>query len=157
MIDDSSVKQKIFTKSEINNLAPEYLANSTASMRPAFVDVDADGDFDMLVFREGNVEYHKNIGTLEKPGFILENKNYEKYDVTPFVSEGLPMPVFFADSDGDGDMDMFAVKDRGYNIESKKNEFRVLYAENALDIDTGTLITIILILVIVLLVLMILR
>jgi len=157
LIDNPAAKQKTFTKSEISRLAPEYLSNGTASQRPAIIDVDADGDFDLLIFNDGNVEYHKNIGTLEKPEFILENKDYDHYEVTPFVSEGLPMPIFFADSDGDGDVDMFAVKDKGYNTETKKNEYRVLFAENALDIDTATLITIVLILVIVLLVLMILR
>ena len=156
-VDNPPAKQKTFTKNEISLLAPEYLSNGTGSLRPAIIDVDGDGDFDMLIFNDGNVEYHKNIGTLEKPEFILENKNYDNYEVTPFVSEGLPMPIFFADSDGDGDVDMFAVKDKGYNIETKKNEYRVLFAENALNIDTGTLITIILVLVIVLLVLMILR
>lgn len=155
--DNPFAERKLFTRSEIYNLAPVYLTGNIVSSRPALIDVDADGDFDMLVFKDGNIEYYKNIGSLEKPEFVLENKNYDHYEVTPFISEGLPLPIFFADSDGDGDLDMFAVKDKGYNTESKKNEYRVLYAENAFDIDTGTLITIILILVIVLLVLMILR
>ncbi len=85
------------------------------------------------------------------------NKNYDHYVVTPFIADGLPMPIFFADSDGDGDMDMFAVKDKGYNRETKKNDYRILHAENHIDLDTATLITIILILVIVLLLLAILR
>jgi hypothetical protein len=155
--DTPLVKYKTFTKSDINKLASVYLIDDIGSERPAIIDVDIDGDFDMLMFKDGNVEYHKNIGTLEKPEFVLENKNYDHYEVTPFISEGLPMPIFFADCDGDGDMDMFAVKDKGYNTETKKNDYRVLYAENAIDIDTGTLITIILILVIILLLLAILR
>src|SRR3970040_126617 len=80
LTDKSAVNQKIFTKNEISLLAPEYLSNGTGSLRPAIIDVDGDGDFDMLIFNDGNVEYHKNIGTLEKPEFILENKNYDNYE-----------------------------------------------------------------------------
>ena len=89
--------------------------------------------------------------------FVLRNEHFDKYNGTTFIQNGLPIPVFFADMDGDGDLDMFAVKSIGFNSETKKNEYRVLEAENYLDLDTGTLITIILVLVIVILVLAIIK
>ncbi|RPI18938.1 MAG: VCBS repeat-containing protein [Ignavibacteriae bacterium] len=145
----------LFTKAAIEKLSDSYVHNNLNIKDPAFVDVDKDGDFDILYFNKGNVEYYKNTGTLEQPVFVLENKHYDKYNV-PAILNGLPMPVFFADKDGDGDLDMFAVKEKGYDKDTKKNEYRVLYSENALDLDTGTLITIILVLVIVVLVIAIL-
>lgn len=148
-------KKPTFSKEQIEKITDVYIHNNLNIKDPAFVDVDNDGDFDILYFNDGNVEYYKNIGTLEQPVFVLENKHYDKYNV-PFIINGMPMPVFFADKDGDNDLDMFAVKEKGFDKEQKKNEYRVLYAENALDLDTGTLITIILVLVIVVLVIAIL-
>lgn len=144
-----------FSKEQIEKLADAYIHNNLNIKNPVFVDVDKDGIFDILSFKDGNVEYYKNTGTLEKPFFVLVNKNYDKYNV-PAIIHGMPMPIFFADKNGDGKLDMFAIKEKGYDKDTKKNEYRVLYAENALDMDTGTLITIILVLVIVILLLAIL-
>jgi hypothetical protein len=145
---------KTFTKKDIESLAGSYLGNLPDNVNnPAIVDVDKDGDFDILSFKDGNVAYYKNTGSLENPKFVMENKHYEKYQSAFFMDAGMPMPVFFADKDGDGDMDLFAVKDRQFNDEKGRFEHKVYAAENAVDLDTGTLITIILILVIVLLIL----
>ena len=89
--------------------------------------------------------------------FVLENKHYDSYTEASFLKTGMPMPVFFADKDGDGDLDLFAVKDMGFNTVTQQNEYKVYAEENAFDLDTGTLITIILVLVIVILLLAILR
>jgi hypothetical protein len=148
---------KIFTKDDIQKLSGLYVNNNVKIENPAIVDVDGDGDFDLLNFNDGNVVYYKNTGTLENPVFILENKNYDSYKEASFLKTGMPMPVFFADKDGDGDLDMFAVNEKGYNSITRQYEYKVYSAENALDLDTGTLITIILILVIVILLLAILR
>lgn len=148
---------KIFSKKEIQKLADAYVHNNLNIENPAVVDVDGDGLFDLLKFNDGNVEYYKNVGTLDKPEFVLENKHYDSYKEASFLKTGMPMPVFFADNDGDGDLDLFAVKDMGFNTVTQKDEYKVYTAENAFDLDTGTLITIILILVIVLLLLAILR
>jgi len=147
----------VFSKEEIKKLSDFYVNNNVKIDNPAIVDIDRDGDFDLLKFNDGNVEYYKNTGSLEKPNFVLENKNYDSYKEASFLKTGMPMPVFFADNDGDGDLDMFAVKDKGYNSLTRQNEYKVYTAENSLDLDTGTLITIILVLVIVLLLLAILR
>jgi hypothetical protein len=146
-----------FSKEDIKKLSGKYLEGKLDFENPVMVDVDKDGDFDALKFNNGNVEYYKNAGTMESPSFVLENKNYEKYDRTFFVDPKIPYPIFFADSDGDGDMDLFVVKDKEFNSQQQKFEYKVAEAENSMDLSTGTLITIILVLVIVLLVLAILR
>lgn len=146
-----------FSKEDILKLTDLYVHNNLGVKNPAIVDVDGDGDFDILKFEDGNVVYYENTGTIENPFFILKDAKFDSYKAAILAGDGLPMPVFFADSDGDGDMDLFAVKDRGYNNVTKTYEYRILSAKNHIDIDTATLVTIILILVIVLLVLAILR
>lgn len=153
----SSEPENKFSKNDIKKLSGSYLEGKLDFENPVMVDVDKDGDFDALKFEDGNVAYYKNVGTLENPSFILENKNYEKYSRAFFLESLMPYPVFFADSDGDGDMDMFVVKDKEFNQAQQKFEYKVASAENSADLSTGTLITIILVLVIVLLVLAILR
>ncbi len=143
---------KIFDKNDIKKLSGAYLENKLDFDNPLFVDVDKDGDFDALRLIDGNVEYYKNNGSLENPVFTLENKNYDKYSF-PFIEPKVPYPVFFADKDGDTDLDMFVVNDMEYNRGEQRYNYNVLAAENSLDLDTGTLITIILILIIVVLVL----
>ena len=148
---------KTFSKKDIQKLADSYVNNNLHIKNPAIVDVDGDGIFDILKFNDGNVEYYRNTGTLDKPEFELENKHYDSYKEASFLKTGMPMPVFFADKDGDGDLDLFAVRDMGFNTLTQQNDYNVYTAENAFDLDTGTLITIILILVIVLLLLAILH
>ncbi|HEY3250779.1 MAG TPA: VCBS repeat-containing protein [Ignavibacteria bacterium] len=152
----SDIPSKIFSKEDIKKLAGAYLEGKLSFENPIFVDVDKDGDFDALKFNSGNVEYYKNTGTIENPVFILENKNYDKYDIAFFADPKMPYPIFFADMDGDKDLDLFVIRDKEYNRVEKKYNYNISTASNALDLDTGTLITIILVLVIVILVLAIL-
>jgi len=148
--------KKIFTKSDIEIIADTYINNNLHKENPVFVDVDKDGIFDMLIFNKGVVEYYRNTGTLDKPYFVLENAHYDKYEVPEVLKTGIPMPIFFADATGSGKLDMFAVKQLDFNRDTQKYDYRVMYSENILGLDTGTLITIILVLVIVILVLAIL-
>ena len=138
--------KKTFTKKEIVKLADAYINNNVSVNNPVFTDIDKDGDFDILDFtNKGNVVYYKNTGTLEKPFFVLENKKFDNYEMNSFLPNGIPIPVFFADKDGDGDSDMFG-------IVKSNNEYKAAVAENSLSISDGTLITIILVLVIIVLV-----
>lgn len=149
--------EKIFNKQDIEKLSGVYLESVPGIKNPVMVDVDKDGDFDILKFDDGNVEYYRNTGTLDAPVFILENRNYDTYERVMMIDPKIPYPLFFADSDSDGDMDMFVVKDRVYNKDQNMYSYKTSYSENVLGLDTGTLVTIILILVIVILVLAILR
>lgn len=152
----ADIPGQVFTKKQIRDLSGSYLEGKLDFDNPIIVDVDNDGDFDALKLDNGNVEYYKNVGTLENPTFILENKNYDKYDAAFFIKAQVPYPIFFADKDGDKDMDIFVVKDKEYNRTQKKYDYEVVSKTNDLNLDTGTLITIILVLIIVILVLAIL-
>lgn len=148
--------KKVFTNEEIKNLAGVYVQNNLGLKNPAIVDVDNDGDFDIFILNDGNVEYYKNTGTLEKPFFVAENMKYDKYSSASFLEMALPYPVFFADKNGDTSPDMFMIKDKIYDTQQQKYDYKVVYAENVLGLDTGVLITIILVLIIIVLVLAIL-
>lgn len=152
----NGTSKRIFTKSDIEKIADAYVNNNLHKENPVFADVDNDGIFDMLVFNKGIVEYYRNTGTVESPFFVLVNDHYDKYEVPKVLKTGMPMPIFFADATGNGKLDMFAVKQLDFNRETQKYDYRVMYSENVLGLDTGTLITIILVLVIVILLLAIL-
>jgi len=153
--ENDETPKKVFTKEDIKKLADVYVENNLGLKNPAIVDVDRDGDFDILIFNDGNVEYYKNTGTLEKPFFIPENMKYDKYTTASFIDIALPYPVFFADKNGDKSPDMFVVKDKIYDTRLQKYEYKLLYAENSLFLDTGVLITIVLVLLIIVLVIII--
>lgn len=155
--EDPVSTQKVFTNRDIKTLADAYVENNLGLKNPAIVDVDLDGDFDILIFKDGNVEYYKNTGTLDKPFFIPENMKYDKFTTTSFVEVALPYPVFFADKNGDSNVDMFVIKDKIFDSKQQKYEYEVYYAENGLDISTGMLITIVLVLLIIVLVIFIVR
>jgi FG-GAP-like repeat len=66
---------------------------------PAFVDLDADGDFDMVVGSEADGLFlYRNTGTRFAPAFVLDPS--WRVPAPPFAT-----PVF-ADLDGDGDPDL---------------------------------------------------
>jgi hypothetical protein len=157
LADAGNPLKKTYTKKDIEKLADAYVNNDVHAKDPAIVDVDGDGKFDLLVFDKGNVAYYRNTGTLEQPHFELVNAHYDKYEIPALLPMDLPCPIFFADKDGKGKVDMFAVTKLDYNQQTQKYNYRILYAENFLGLDTGTLITIILVLVIVLLVLAIIH
>lgn len=154
--EDPVTPKQVFTNEDIKCLAGAYVENNPGLKNPAIVDMDMDGDFDILIFNEGNVEYYRNTGTLEKPFFIAENMKYDKYTTTSFIKIALPYPVFFADKNGDSSPDMFVIKDRIYDTQQQKIEYKIMYSENVLGLDTTVLITIVLVLLIIVLVLAIL-
>jgi hypothetical protein len=149
--DNPITTKKVFSYEDIKKLTNVYVENNLGIKNPAIVDVDGDGDFDILIFNDGNVEYYKNTGTLENPFFVPENMKYDTYIAASFIDLKLPKPVFFADRNGDGKPDMFVVRDKIFDTKLQKSEYRVLYAQNFLGLDTGVLITIILVLIIVVL------
>ncbi len=151
-----SETKKTYNKKEIRNLAGQYINNNVKVKNPIIVDVDNDGKFDILKFTSGgNVKYYKNTGTIEEPFFILENKKFDNYEVNSFLSK-MVIPVFFADSDGDNDVDAFGIVSDGYNSKTLQEKYDVVEVENTAFFDHYTLITIILVLIIVVLLITIL-
>jgi hypothetical protein len=69
---------------------------------PAFGDLDADGDFDLLIGEEeGNINYFKNTGDKSSPGWEPITENYNAIFVGKRSS-----PVL-VDIDSDSDLDLF--------------------------------------------------
>lgn len=82
--------------------------------KPAPVDIDADGDFDMFIGEyEGGIFHYRNDGTPDSPIWTF-------VEYTPAVVSGNSAPTF-VDIDGDGDYDMFIGEGDG-NITFYRND-----------------------------------
>lgn len=76
---------------------------------PCFVDLDGDGDMDMMAGSDtGNFRYYENIGNASAPNFAGYQQN--PFGITFFASDS---SVSFADLDGDGDQDMLSGSESG--------------------------------------------
>ena len=83
--------------------------------KPAFVDIDNDGDLDLFVGgRDGDLHFFRNIGTSTNHLFTLEPEILNAILVGNFTSPS------FADIDNDGDYDLF-VGNSGGNIQFFRN------------------------------------
>ncbi|WP_457651967.1 T9SS type A sorting domain-containing protein [Rhodocaloribacter sp.] len=72
---------------------------------PEFVDIDADGDPDVLIGRgDGKVDFWKNTGTVTDPAF---EKQFGSDNVVSFIDVGFESAPVFSDIDADGDVDLF--------------------------------------------------
>ncbi|MBK8814548.1 MAG: VCBS repeat-containing protein [Methylococcaceae bacterium] len=99
----------LFFKNTGSRFAPNFvtevgigLVDPGAYAKPAFVDIDGDGDLDAFVgTQDGTIRYYQNIGSKAVPDFSEEAANFGLTNVGAYAS-----PTF-ADIDGDGDMDAF--------------------------------------------------
>lgn len=156
--DSPNAKLETYSKSDIQKIAEKFVNNNLKINEPAIVDVDGDNVFDILNFTdEGNVEYYKNKGSNEEPNFVLEDEKYGEVGAYNAFFDGMPVPVFFADADGDNDLDLFAIMDKSFDKETNTTNYDVQQLENSMDLDHYTLITIILVLAIVVLLIIILK
>jgi len=70
--------------------------------KPAFGDIDADGDFDLFIGNlEGKLSFYRNNGSAESANYELATANFAGIDV------GDRSAPFLADIDQDGDYDLF--------------------------------------------------
>jgi large repetitive protein len=71
---------------------------------PAFVDIDADGDYDAFIGdASGKIQFYRNTGTRTAPSFAAHQANPFGLNAVP---AGPTVPAF-VDIDGDGDFDLF--------------------------------------------------
>jgi gliding motility-associated-like protein len=94
--------QPIFTLEPTWNtgFTQDLIANSS----PKFLDIDNDGDLDIVVGKYDFIWYYENTGNSSAPAFVARN---EASNANPFKGLLLDRPVpNFIDLDGDGDKDM---------------------------------------------------
>jgi hypothetical protein len=76
--------------------------------KPAFVDIDADGDLDVFVGGEnGRISFYRNDGTKYQPRWSFLSDYYDSIEV------GEKSSPTFADINGDGDFDLFIGNQEG--------------------------------------------
>ncbi|HNP06646.1 MAG TPA: MopE-related protein [Cyclobacteriaceae bacterium] len=80
---------------------------------PEFVDLDNDGDFDLMSgSRTGDFYYFENIGTATAPSFAARQDN--PFSLTQLTAQfSTNSLIEFADLDNDGDMDLLSGHDFG--------------------------------------------
>jgi hypothetical protein len=101
----------IFSFKQTDFLA-ESMIEVGAGAAPAFLDTDADGDFDLLIgnyaYRKSptnmrcGITHFKNIGTNQNPVYELDTTDYLGNQSTSFLS----LTPTVGDIDGDGDIDL---------------------------------------------------
>jgi hypothetical protein len=109
------------TKSTTQSLSytsvPNPFKNLGIAGKPQFLDLDSDGDLDLLVgTRTGYIDYFKNIGERFNPVYSKQTGADNPFQGVFLTAEndGTALP-FAVDIDADGDMDMFlgTSKDKG--------------------------------------------
>lgn len=97
-----------FAASQIN---PFGLVDIGWSSAPSFVDLDNDGDFDLMIGEDnGTFNYFRNTGTRTAPVYAAPQANPFKLTATRYAA-----PTF-SDLNSDGDLDLFVGNDVGNTI-----------------------------------------
>ncbi len=88
---------------------PFAVVDVGSNSRPAFVDIDADGDWDAFIGEyDGILNYYRNEGTASAPVFVLVTGDDNPFDGESLMYKSAPA---FVDIDSDGDFDVFVGKD----------------------------------------------
>jgi len=105
---------------------------------PAFADLDADDDLDLLIGRkDGRIDYYQNIGTSQSPLWDFIPDQFDFVDVGGYASPAL------ADIDGDADLDLFVGQTYGKiyfyrNDGTPESAAWTLVSEDFESIDAGS-------------------
>ena len=135
------------TKFYLNDGNNSFTQNTTifssvsfpGACRPAFADIDNDGDFDLFIGRlSGSINYYENTGDRFTPVWTLNNQLTSSVEVKQSAHPG------FADLDGDGRTDLIVGEYDG-NLSFFKNLFAVVPVEltsfNAREAGNGVVLT----------------
>ncbi len=97
-----TAEQPVFTLEPAWNTA--FTSDLSANSSPKLLDIDNDGDLDIVVGKYNFIWYYENTGISSTPAFAVRN---EASNSNPFKGILLDRPVpNFIDLDGDGDKDM---------------------------------------------------
>jgi hypothetical protein len=100
----------------------------TSNARPAFADVDNDGDYDLVIGRTfGTLNYYENIGTPQTPQWLLNTQTFADVKVNQNAAPG------FADLDGDTRPDLVIGEYNG-NFTFFRNLFAPVSVKNDADV-----------------------
>ncbi|MBS1251670.1 MAG: hypothetical protein MAG451_00703 [Anaerolineales bacterium] len=104
-------------QSEVRNVDWTFVTDRWENMdiswstSPAFVDIDYDGDQDLLAGTGGGeITFFRNIGTPTTPAWRFVTDEYEGIDVGSYAT------LAFADIDADDDYDLFIGNSDGYVV-----------------------------------------
>jgi hypothetical protein len=97
-----------------------YYYSSYTSSRPQLVDLDGDGDLDLLVAEYGDVRYFENTGSAAAPAFTERTGSANPLDaLTHYGVDYLWLAA--GDLDGDGDPDLLAGGSGSYDLQLWRN------------------------------------
>ena len=93
----------------------DHVADVGGMSAPAFVDVDNDGDMDLVIGRgEGDLKhYYENTGSPTNPSYTRKegaSNPFDQIDMGTVTSDTVPA---FVDVDNDGDMDLVIGRELG--------------------------------------------
>jgi hypothetical protein len=122
------------TKPNFNFITKDFLQNQMLDVgenaKPTTIDIDADGDLDVLVANSGSLQadnsfktqlfYYENIGTNQKPSFILRNENLWNL----LNINGLYLKPSFVDLNNDKSIDLI------FSITTQQNTTSFQYVLN---------------------------
>jgi len=104
-----TLAQPVYTLKPEWNTA--FVQDMNVNSSPKLLDIDNDGDLDLVVGKYNAIWYYKNTGTSTVPSFAANN---ESSNDNPFKGVILNRPVpNFIDLDGDGDNDMIVGDENG--------------------------------------------
>ena len=105
----NQIWQREFTATVNGQLRANFYGGGLGLARPAYTDIDGDGDADLFVGTyDGNILFYRNDGSAATPEWNLIDANYADIDVGENSA-----PVFY-DIDFDSDADLFVGDAEGF-------------------------------------------